>query len=46
MDDCVFCQIVSEDSPASVVYQDGQVMAFLDLYPVTRGHLLVIPKAH
>jgi histidine triad (HIT) family protein len=44
--DCVFCAIVAGASPASVVYDDPAVMAFLDIRPVTPGHLLVIPKRH
>ena len=43
---CVFCDIVSHRSPAWVVYEDAQTMAFLDIFPFTRGHLLVIPKRH
>jgi histidine triad (HIT) family protein len=45
-DDCVFCAIVAGASPASVVYDDPSVLAFLDVRPVTPGHLLVIPKRH
>ena len=43
---CIFCRIVAGESPASVVYQDEQVIAFMDIRPVTQGHTLVIPKAH
>jgi histidine triad (HIT) family protein len=46
MDDCVFCKIVKGVVPASVVYFDEKVMAFLDIQPVNLGHVLVIPKAH
>ncbi|MEO6350231.1 MAG: HIT family protein [Candidatus Limnocylindrales bacterium] len=45
-DECIFCKIVAGDSPASVVHDDDQVMAFMDLFPVTPGHTLVVPKAH
>jgi histidine triad (HIT) family protein len=44
--DCVFCGIVARASPAYVVYEDETTMAFLDLFPFTRGHLLVVPKHH
>jgi len=44
--DCVFCAIVAGDLPASRVYDDERVLAFLDLRPATPGHLLVIPKRH
>lgn len=43
---CVFCSIVEGESPASVVYEDETVLAFMDLSPVTDGHLLVVPKVH
>jgi histidine triad (HIT) family protein len=44
--DCIFCQIVAGAAPASVVYSDEKVLAFLDVLPVNTGHVLVIPKAH
>lgn len=43
---CVFCDIVSGAVPASIIYEDDLVAAFLDLFPVNRGHTLVIPKRH
>ena len=43
---CIFCQISRHGAPASVVYEDEDVMAFMDLFPATRGHLLVIPREH
>ena len=43
---CLFCRIAAGESPASVVYDDGEFMAFMDLYPVRPGHLLVIPRRH
>jgi histidine triad (HIT) family protein len=45
-DECVFCDIAARRSPAWIVYEDPSTMAFLDLFPFTRGHLLVIPKRH
>lgn len=44
--DCLFCKIVRGDIPAHRVYEDDRVVAFLDIYPKTKGHTLVIPKAH
>jgi len=44
--ECVFCQIVAGAAPASVVYSDEKVLAFLDVQPVNPGHVLVIPKVH
>lgn len=43
---CVFCAIAARRSPAYIIYEDATTMAFLDLFPFTRGHLLVIPKRH
>ncbi|TWT09867.1 HIT family protein [Streptococcus sp. sy004] len=46
MQKCIFCQIVAGDIPASKVYEDEHVLAFLDITQVTKGHTLVIPKKH
>ncbi len=43
---CVFCQIVAGELPASVVHRDELCWAFLDIRPVRRGHVLVIPVRH
>lgn len=43
---CVFCRIVAREAPAYLVYEDEEAIAFLDLFPFTRGHLLVVPKRH
>ena len=45
-DDCVFCRIAARSAPAYIVYEDASTLAFLDLFPFTRGHLLVVPKRH
>lgn len=42
----MFCEIVAGRAPASVVYADHLVTAFLDIQPVTPGHLLVVPRVH
>lgn len=44
--DCVFCQIVKGLMPATKIYEDDDVLAFLDISQVTPGHALVIPKKH
>jgi len=46
MNDCDFCKIASGVAPASVVFSDEKVIAFLDIQPVNPGHVLVIPRAH
>jgi len=43
---CLFCDIAAHRTPAHIVYEDPSTVAFLDLFPYTRGHLLVIPKRH
>jgi diadenosine tetraphosphate (Ap4A) HIT family hydrolase len=46
MADCLFCKIVEGVVPASVVYSDEKVVAFLDAEPVNTGHVLIIPRTH
>jgi len=43
---CIFCEIVAGNSPASVIFQDHDVMAFMALRPTAPGECLVIPKEH
>jgi diadenosine tetraphosphate (Ap4A) HIT family hydrolase len=43
---CIFCAIAAGQAAASVVYEDETVVAFMDLNPVTPGHLLVVPRRH
>ena len=43
---CIFCKIVQKQSEAAILYEDEDVLAFLDIMPVNRGHSLVIPKTH
>lgn len=44
--ECVFCDIVAGTAPARRVFEDGTVVAFLDIRPISRGHVLVVPRAH
>ena len=44
--DCLFCQIVAGEIPATIVAEDERAVAFMDISPATRGHALVIPRAH
>ncbi len=46
MSDCIFCQIVQGRADCHRVYEDESVLAFLDIFPVSPGHVLVIPKEH
>ncbi len=43
---CLFCEIVAGDKPAHVVLDEPEVMAFLDIHPVFKGHVLVVPRRH
>ena len=45
-EDCIFCRIVDGELPARVVYEDDDVLAFLDANPMAPGHTLVVPKHH
>jgi histidine triad (HIT) family protein len=44
--ECIFCKIVKGEIPSSKIYEDEEVLAFMDLFPVNRGHALIIPKEH
>jgi histidine triad (HIT) family protein len=44
--DCLFCKIVAGELPATIVAEDERTIAFMDINPATRGHALVIPRAH
>ena len=46
MQDCIFCQIVAGKSSSYKVYEDDKFFGFLDIFPVTKGHALIIPKEH
>jgi histidine triad (HIT) family protein len=46
MEDCVFCRIVKGDLPCFKIFEDDRVLGFADINPISRGHSLVIPKAH
>lgn len=46
MDNCIFCKIISGELPSATIYEDDDFLAFLDLFPMTEGYTLVIPKKH
>jgi len=46
MMDCIFCKFVAKEIPCSIVYEDDNVFAFLDINPAASGHTLLIPKKH
>lgn len=46
MDECIFCKIIKGEIPSHKVYEDENVIAFLDANPTSKGHTLVVPKEH
>ena len=46
VESCIFCRIAQKQVPASRVFEDERVVAFLDIRPLNEGHTLVIPKEH
>ncbi len=44
--DCLFCKIVAGEIPGQIIAEDERTIAFMDIAPATRGHALVIPRAH
>lgn len=43
---CIFCKIIAGEAEASKIYEDEDILAFMDVFPVRRGQILVIPKTH
>jgi len=46
MEDCIICKILKGEMPSHAVYEDEHILAFLDIFPHTKGHTLVVPKKH
>lgn len=46
MQDCIFCKLIAGEIPSDKIYEDDSVLGFMDIRPVSRGHVLVIPKNH
>jgi histidine triad (HIT) family protein len=46
MSECIFCKIIEGEIPAERVYEDEDVVAFLDANPLAEGHTLVVPREH
>ncbi|MCO5121550.1 MAG: HIT family protein [Burkholderiaceae bacterium] len=44
--DCLFCRIGAKSVPSHVVHESDRILAFLDIHPIRRGHVVIIPKAH
>lgn len=46
MDQCIFCAIAQKQSPANIEYEDEEVVAFWDVNPKAKVHILIVPKKH
>ena len=46
MEECIFCKIIAGEIPSINLYEDEKTIAFLDIYPIAKGHTLIIPKNH
>lgn len=44
--DCIFCKIIKKELPATIVYEDDDLLAFRDISPQAKTHILIIPKKH
>jgi len=44
--DCIFCKIIAGELPGQIVHEDDRTVAFMDINPANRGHLLVVPRQH
>ena len=46
MSDCIFCKIIAGEIPATVIHDDEEVLVFMDIGPIIKGHALVVSKQH
>ena len=46
MSDCIFCKIINKEIPSKIVYEDDDILAFEDINPLAKIHILLIPKKH
>jgi len=46
MSDCIFCKIIAGEIPSKKIYEDDEMLAFLDINPASPVHFLVVPKKH
>ncbi|GAH17929.1 unnamed protein product [marine sediment metagenome] len=45
-EDCIFCKIIKNEIPSRILYENSDTIAFLDIFPISQGHTIVIPKKH
>ncbi|MBT3230664.1 HIT family protein [Candidatus Uhrbacteria bacterium] len=46
MNDCIFCKIINGEVPSYKIYEDDETFAFLNIHPMSKGHVLIVPKNH
>jgi len=46
MENCLFCKIIKKEIPSEIIYEDDDILVFLDINPTTNGDTLIIPKKH
>lgn len=46
MEDCIFCKIIAGDIPSETVFENEEMIAFRDIHPQAKHHLLIVPKKH
>ncbi len=46
MQDCIFCKIIKGELPSRNIHESEKFISFLDIYPVSYGHILIVPKQH
>jgi histidine triad (HIT) family protein len=45
-ENCIFCKIINKEIGSKILYEDNYSLAFLDIFPISKGHTIVIPKNH
>ncbi len=46
MEDCIFCKIANKDIDSELIYEDDEIIAFNDIHPQAKHHVLIVPKKH
>ncbi|MHA2007438.1 MAG: HIT family protein [Promethearchaeota archaeon] len=46
IDNCIFCNILERKMPAKILFEDEHCLAFLDIFPISKGHTIIVPKTH
>ncbi|MGQ4873792.1 MAG: HIT family protein [Promethearchaeia archaeon] len=43
---CIFCKIIDKEIPAKIIFENDKIVAFLDIFPISKGHTIVVTKKH